>query len=337
MSPEFRPEFQIAIVLTCTSTRFEVTPSTKGQTTVANTSDANLADNLSDWTDEDLSHLPESVVSNMKLTLSKIAVDSNQAAVVARQMPLPIDDKMPLQKKRRTQSGVATSDVVLSTHHGDNAGIFPEILALHVPIGSIIADITYGKGAFWRNIDLSKYDLRKSDLKLGQSWTDLPYLDATMDAVVFDPPYMEGLYRKTNEALAGSGTHSAFQNAYSNSSVQSGQEIRKYHDAVLQAYLSVLPELKRILKPSGKFIVKCQDEVSANRQKLTHVELIWAYEHQGFYCKDLFVVMRRNAPAVSRLIKQEHARKNHSYFLVFERQDHRKKLAYSNFSDWLRD
>lgn len=304
---------------------------------MANMTDANLADNLSDWADDDLSHLPESVVANMKLTLSKIEIDSGRATVVERQIPLPIEEKKSLQKKRRTQSGISTSDVILSTHHGDNAGIFPDILALHVPLGSTIADITYGKGAFWRNIDQSNYDLKKSDLKLGQSWTNLPYLNTSIDAVIFDPPYMEGLYRKTNEALAGTGTHSAFQNAYSNSSVQSGQEVRKYHDAVLQAYLSVLPELKRILKPSGKFIVKCQDEVSANRQKLTHVELIWAYEHQGFYCKDIFVVMRRNAPAVSRLLKQEHARKNHSYFLVFERQDHRKNLAYSNFSDWLRD
>jgi len=105
----------------------------------------------------------------------------------------------------------------------------------------------------------------------------------------------------------------------------------------LETYLSVLPEVKRLLRPSGKFIVKCQDEVSANRQKLTHVELIWAFEKHGLYCKDLFVVVRQNAPVVSRLIKQEHARKNHSYFLVFERQDHRKSLWYSNFADWLRE
>lgn len=240
-------------------------------------------------------------------------------------------------KPRRVQGGVSTTDVITSCHLGDNSGIFPNILQLHVPRGSVVADITFGRGVFWKGVPSEDYLLLASDLKLGTSWDALPYADQSIDAVVFDPPYMEGLYRKTKEALAGSGTHQAFQDAYSNGEVQPPKPERKYHDAVLQAYLSVIPEVKRMLRPSGKFIVKCQDEVSANRQKLTHVELIWAYEKKGFYCKDLFIVMRTNAPVVSRMIKQEHARKNHSYFLVFERQDHQKRLAYSNFSQWLRD
>jgi hypothetical protein len=92
-------------------------------------------------------------------------------------------------------------------------------------------------------------------------------------------------------------------------------------------YLDSGREAYRVLKNYGVFIVKCQDEVSANRQRLTHVELInaWATE---WYCKDLFVVTRTNRPGVSRIVKQEHARKNHSYFLVFIKRDaeHPKRL-----------
>ena len=33
-----------------------------------------------------------------------------------------------------------------------------------------------------------------------------------------------------------------------------------------------------------------------------------------------FVVVRTNKPSVSRLKKQQHARKNHSYFLVFQKK-----------------
>jgi hypothetical protein len=40
----------------------------------------------------------------------------------------------------------------------------------------------------------------------------------------------------------------------------------------------------------------------------------------GFYAKDLFVLVRPNRPVVARLIKQVHARKNHSYFLVFQKR-----------------
>lgn len=254
-------------------------------------------------------------------------------------LPLEIDslvDNNEELRPRRRQRGIATSDVVMSAHVCDNSTIFPEILSIHLPKGSSVADITYGRGVFWKNVPNSDYKLFASDLKIGGHWSSLPISNASVDAVVFDPPYMEGLYRKTRGALAGSGTHKAFQDAYSNGEIQSPAKERKYHDAVLEAYLSVLPEVKRVLKTGGKFIVKCQDEVSANRQKLTHVELIWAYEHHGFYCKDLFVIVRRNAPAISRLIKQVHARKNHSYFLIFQRQDDKKKLDYSNFSDWLR-
>lgn len=239
--------------------------------------------------------------------------------------------------QKRKQKGISTSNIVVSAHSGDNSGVFSELLKLHVPIGSVIADLTYGKGVFWKNVKVNDYTLFKSDLKLGISWDKLPYEDNSIDAIVFDPPYMEGLYRKTKDSLAGTGTHSSFQEAYSNGKTHSKKAVRKYHDAVLEAYLSALPEVKRLLRSSGKFIIKCQDEVSSNRQKLTHVELIWAFEKHGFYCKDLFIVIRRNAPIISRLLEQKHARKNHSYFLVFERQDHKKSLWYSNFSDWLRN
>ncbi len=35
--------------------------------------------------------------------------------------------------------------------------------------------------------------------------------------------------------------------------------------------------------------------------------------------EDLFVVVRKNKPGVSRILRQVHARKNHSYFLVFRK------------------
>jgi hypothetical protein len=41
----------------------------------------------------------------------------------------------------------------------------------------------------------------------------------------------------------------------------------------------------------------------------------------------LFVVMRTNKPGISRVIKQRHARKNHSYFLVFRKN---KEERYEN-------
>lgn len=242
--------------------------------------------------------------------------------------------KQPGGRKKRTQSGIATNDVLLSASVGANHEIFPRILSLHVKAGARIADVTYGKGVFWRRVDPTKYACLATDLNSGVDARNLPYPDHSLDAVVFDPPYMEGLYRREIAHLAGSGTHGAFRDCYSNGRATGATKL-KYHDLVVDMYLSVAVEARRVLKKGGVFIVKCQDEVSANRQKLTHIEIVFGCEALGFYCKDLFVVQRRNRPVVSRLVKQEHARKNHSYFLVF-RSGAAGKLPYSNFRPFLR-
>jgi hypothetical protein len=223
--------------------------------------------------------------------------------------------------KKRSPRGQATTDLVLSSYVSDNADVFRSILGLHVEDGAVIADVTYGKGVFWKSVDLSRYTLNATDLKTGTDFRDLPYEDGSIDVLVLDPPYMEGLFRTSTDNLAGAGSHAAFRENYSDSSVTDYKDGGpKYHDKVLELYFQAGVEAKRVLRNHGLFIVKCQDEVSANRQRLTHVELINEWE-TDFYCKDLFVVTRTNKPGVSRLIKQEHARKNHSYFLVFVKRD----------------
>lgn len=218
--------------------------------------------------------------------------------------------------KRRIQGGVATTNLVLSAHVTGNADVFPTVIDLHVAPGSKVADVTYGKGVFWKKVPPGKYQLFPSDLKTGIDCTKLPYENESLDCVVLDPPYMEGLFRGSKNQLAGSGTHAAFRENYSNGQASS-IDGPKWHDAVLDLYFRAGIEARRVLRNGGTLIVKCQDEVSANRQRLTHVEIINEYVGYGYYAKDIFVVVRTNRPVMSRLKKQVHARKNHSYFLVF--------------------
>ena len=224
-------------------------------------------------------------------------------------------------KHVRTQSGVSTSDLVLSAHMGGNEFVFPQILQLHVPKGATIADVTWGRGVFWKNVSENDYKVLGTDISMGVDCRNLPYEDQSIDCVVLDPPYMEGFYRKNQSQKAGSGSHSGLSEAYSN-----GDEInsdtkntgtKKWHAAVTDMYFKASEDAYRVLRKKGILIVKCQDEVSAGKQWFTHVEIINELEKMGYYSKDLFVVVRNNKPAVSRLIKQVHARKNHSYFLVF--------------------
>lgn len=233
-------------------------------------------------------------------------------------LPLhPAPAPAPTPSGRKSPRGAATTNLVVSAHVGTNADVFPEVLALHVAPGARIADVTYGKGVFWRRIDRDKYEVLASDIDTGVDCRDLPYAATSLDAVVFDPPYMEGFFRSGGTSKAGAGTHATFRDHYANGHEVPRRESKKWHAAVLELYVDGGREASRVLKRKGLLIVKCQDEVSANKQNLTHVEIINAYAELGFYCKDLFVVVRPNRPGVSRVIKQAHARKNHSYFLVF--------------------
>ncbi len=222
-------------------------------------------------------------------------------------------------KKRRTQGGETTSDLVLSAHIAGNADVFPHILKLHVPEGLTVADVTWGKGVFWNNVDTTKYNLLPSDIATGVDCRDLPYGNESIDCLVLDPPYMEGFYREVNEHKAGIGTHKSFASAYSNGTEVNTKHkgTRKWCASVTDMYFSATREAYRVLKKKGILIVKCQDAVSAGLQWMVHVEIINECEKMGFYTKDLFVVLRTGKPSVSKMKKQVHARKNHSYFIVF--------------------
>ncbi len=224
-------------------------------------------------------------------------------------------DPAPESRKRRVvRNGAATNDLVLSAYVGGNEAVLPRILDLYVAPGGTVADVTYGKGVFWRNVPTDLYNLLATDLQTGTDCRDLPYDDGTIDCVVFDPPYMH-----TPGGTAHS-THRPFESYYRNN-VTGNRTKAKYHEAVLALYEDGGKEAYRVLRPRGVMIVKCQDEVCSNRQRLTHVEIIHAYQQLGFVAEDLFVVVRTNRPGVSRTVRQVHARKNHSYFLVFWKRD----------------
>lgn len=223
-------------------------------------------------------------------------------------------------QKKRVVNGRSSTDLIFSSYTCNNEDIFPLILSLYVPAGSIIADVTYGKGVFWKKVNRENYILHCSDIKTGIDCRKLPYDNQSIDCVIIDPPYMEGFYRRNNNHLAGNGTFSSFREAYSNGGVYMQKEgAPKYHDAVLEMYYSAGHEAMRVLKRKGILIVKCQDEVSANKQHLTHVEIINEYTRYGLITEDLFVTVRNNKPNISTLKRQVHARKNHSYFLVFRK------------------
>lgn len=218
--------------------------------------------------------------------------------------------------KRKAPRGNATNDLVFSSYAGTNDLVFPHILSLYVAPGSKVADVTYGKGVFWRRVPKGIFELLASDLKSGVDCRQLPYDSNSLDCVVFDPPYM---HSPGGSAHKG---HQNFEEYYQNNKAKSD---KKYHEAVLELYFDAAKEAIRVLKPGGVYIVKCQDEVCANQQRLTHVEIINELHQQGFQAEDIFIVNRTGKPGVSRMLVQAHARKSHSYFLVFLKTNGKKR------------
>ena len=212
--------------------------------------------------------------------------------------------------KRVVRNGEASNALVLSAYTEGNDQVFPRILDLYIKPGSIVADVTYGKGVFWRNIPADRYDLRATDIQDGVDCRHLPYADGSIDCVVLDPPYMHTPGGTAHQ------THTPFEAYYRNNGAK-GRRKRKYHEAVVELYEDGAREAYRVLRERGVLIVKCQDEVCSNRQRFTHVEIMAICEGLHFVAEDLFVVLRQNRPGVSRVVRQVHARKNHSYFLVF--------------------
>ena len=95
-----------------------------------------------------------------------------------------------MEGRRQVRNGEATNDLVVSAYVDGNADVFPHVLNLYVPDGQTVADVTFGKGVFWRNLPADRYNLLATDLTDGVDCRNLPYADGSIDCVVLDPPYM---------------------------------------------------------------------------------------------------------------------------------------------------
>lgn len=220
----------------------------------------------------------------------------------------------------------ADEELILSAYRSDSSELFPRILDLHVEDGSTIADVTHGTGIFWQQVDLEERDMELVTSDITQKTDELTFLGDcrelplsadSLDCMVLDPPYAEGYYRRNDEQLAGNGSHETFRDTYAGHREYDGAG--KYHQAVLHTYFEGGREAKRVLKEDGTLIIKIMDEVSSNTQELAHIQVTNFYERElDFYTRDLFIQVRKEEPTVVGMNKQVHARKNHSYFLVFD-------------------
>ena len=197
------------------------------------------------------------------------------------------------------ENGGFLMNPILTSITGNNADLLPHCLNLYAEKGMTIADVTYGKGVFWRNVEFNHYHVLKSDLQDGIDFRSLPYADESIDLLVLDPPYMHG----------GATVKKSINDCYKNRNTS--------HESVIRLYAGGILEAARVLKKRGRIFVKCQDEIESGKQRWSHIEIMSMMESFGFALLDLFVLQQNSTPAM-REKYQKTARKNHSFMIVGE-------------------
>jgi len=196
-------------------------------------------------------------------------------------------------------------DNIIKSVSSNQSEILNNIIKLYCPSGFGL-DPTYSKGVFYKSgvpeptfrfdlhplsNDVAKCDCRK-----------LPFPGGYLSSIVFDPPFVGGSHKD--------GKPGVIKERFSY--FPSIPVLWKFYDESLY-------EFYRVLGEGGILVFKCQDSVESSRQYITHVAVMNMAISLGFYPKDLFILTSNSRIISPNQQKQQHARKYHSYFWVFEK------------------
>lgn len=197
---------------------------------------------------------------------------------------------------------------VVSSVSEDQLEILSNIAAMFCG-GKFDCDPTYSVGNFYKSgripQPMYKFDLTPKSQDVIQSDSrNLPLDSQSIESIVFDPPFVA--------ATPSKATTGIIKERFS--------YMRTVHD-LWDYYNESLLEFARVLKPFGVVVFKCQDVIHGRRNFFSHCEVMTQALNNGFFPRDLFVLVAKNRIIRDNLKEQQqHARKYHSYFWVFEKR-----------------
>ncbi len=187
----------------------------------------------------------------------------------------------------------------------DQSYILNSIIAIYNNSQPIEADLTYSQGEFYRHVISPRYKYDKFPLKGIEGVHDLTETDTLSNvyiSIIFDLPY--------NIQTGHTNNLGKIKTRFTHFSSLS--ELYSVNQEMLQrAY--------RLLKSKGILVIKTQDTCYANTQVWVRQFIEVEADKLGFAKLDEFVLVKQSCMG-NRGTEQHHARRQHSYFLVFRKQ-----------------
>jgi hypothetical protein len=219
---------------------------------------------------------------------------------------------------------LSAQSCVRSVIHGTNAALLAEVSKLWIDLeNDIVLDATAGKLAFWRKVrpvHLIAHDLDMDGVDL----RSLPEASNCVDVLVLDPPY-------ATSGSTGTSTTLDYRQRYGlDLAVPIDAPAGKRHvspDTTLDLYRGGILEAARVLKKTGRLLIKCQAAVYW-KELVPFPSLIWQLARgAGFRLADEFVLESGLGPQPlmqnGKPRQQYNSRKIHSVLQVYVKGKHR--------------
>ena len=182
--------------------------------------------------------------------------------------------------------------------------IISAIIKLHNGGRNFDVDPTYSTGRFWQGLTPPKYkfDINPQTEGVVQASAEkLPLENESVDSIMFDPPFVVRPRLSETGIIANRFSH--FTNI----------------ENLWTFYYKALKEFYRILTPKGIVAFKCQDTIDGGNEYWSHNAIIEMAEEFGFHLRDIMLLHRELVMFSPNMKIQQHARKTHCYYLVFEK------------------
>jgi hypothetical protein len=200
--------------------------------------------------------------------------------------------------------------VIKSVQYNDES-ILMDIRNMFLDSNNYDLDPCYSSGKFYGSLEKPKIKMDKTpqstDVIQNDILDGIPLANSSIRGIVFDPPFMFGTHGQTK-----------------NNIMTKRFTMFDTFNELEQMYKTAMKEFYRVLISGGIVAFKCQDYTDS-KTTLTHCLIHnWAIEI-GFKVEDIFVMVFSGGRVWNSNLKQKHARKYHSYWLVLKKTTNRTK------------